>query len=364
MSPEAPRSRRVTLADVGKHCGVHRTTVGLALRNDPSIPEATRERIQAAAKELGYHPDPALASLVAYRHQKAGARFRATIAVISDSDYGVKYWRTHSPVGQEQYLGLTQQAEALGYTLEEYSVGQDRHHCRRVNSILRARGISAAIITGLSNLQDPIELDWPSLSAVSMSYSLSSPAIPRVTTQHRSNASLAIRELIGLGYKRIGFVTTPENERRVDHAWSAGVLSECFHHRNQIEHQAIRMDPETNNAANPALLDWINRERLDVLVSTQQHVLNYLEAEGFDIPGELGFVSLDLSSSRGRISGIDQNGSEIGRETINILSGMQTNNLRGIPRFQHVHLVRGLWHPATTTRAPRKDPPAEDAGPA
>ena len=43
---------RVVLADIAKKAGVHVTTVSLALRNSPRLPEATRTRIRALADQL------------------------------------------------------------------------------------------------------------------------------------------------------------------------------------------------------------------------------------------------------------------------------------------------------------------------
>lgn len=47
-----PGNRRVTLADIAKRAEVHVTTVSLALRNHPRLPEKTRSRIQKLAKEM------------------------------------------------------------------------------------------------------------------------------------------------------------------------------------------------------------------------------------------------------------------------------------------------------------------------
>ena len=43
---------RVVLADIAKKAGVHVTTVSLALRNSPRLPEATRTRIRALAESI------------------------------------------------------------------------------------------------------------------------------------------------------------------------------------------------------------------------------------------------------------------------------------------------------------------------
>ncbi|MER6083914.1 LacI family DNA-binding transcriptional regulator [Streptomyces sp. NPDC001833] len=52
------RSGRVTLTDVAKASGVSRATVSFVLNDDPrqTISTATRERVLAAARELGYVP--------------------------------------------------------------------------------------------------------------------------------------------------------------------------------------------------------------------------------------------------------------------------------------------------------------------
>jgi len=54
----------VTIKDVARLAGVSHTTVSLALRNSPSITEATKKKVLAAAKQLNYHPNHLARSLV------------------------------------------------------------------------------------------------------------------------------------------------------------------------------------------------------------------------------------------------------------------------------------------------------------
>ena len=58
---------RVLMKDVAKEAGVHQTTVSLALRNHPSLPKSTRDRIQELAHSMGYRPDPAISAIAAQR---------------------------------------------------------------------------------------------------------------------------------------------------------------------------------------------------------------------------------------------------------------------------------------------------------
>ena len=60
-------NRQITLRDIAKELGVSHVTVSLALRNHPRISEATRERVQKKAEQMGYHPDPMLSALSHYR---------------------------------------------------------------------------------------------------------------------------------------------------------------------------------------------------------------------------------------------------------------------------------------------------------
>lgn len=46
--------KRVTLADIARHCGVSVNTVSHALHDKPDISEATKEMVREAARELGY----------------------------------------------------------------------------------------------------------------------------------------------------------------------------------------------------------------------------------------------------------------------------------------------------------------------
>ena len=59
------RPRRATSSDVARLAGVSRATVSYVLngRADQSIPEATRDRVLAAAAELAYVPNAASRAL-------------------------------------------------------------------------------------------------------------------------------------------------------------------------------------------------------------------------------------------------------------------------------------------------------------
>lgn len=55
--------KRATIKDIAAQAGVSLGTVHLALNDKPGVSAATRERIQALARELDYHPNAVAASL-------------------------------------------------------------------------------------------------------------------------------------------------------------------------------------------------------------------------------------------------------------------------------------------------------------
>ena len=84
--PESPSAadpasnRSVTLKDIAKALGLSRTTVAMALKNAPKIAECTRQRVQKAAKELGYEPNPMATSLAHFRQRSKTQPIRAALA--------------------------------------------------------------------------------------------------------------------------------------------------------------------------------------------------------------------------------------------------------------------------------------------
>ena len=88
-----------TLKDVAKLANVDVSTVSRALNNTSYVHPDTKERIYAAAKELGYHPNVMAQAL---RQGK-----RHTIGVVVP--------RLHMAIFSEILQGIEQQASELGY---------------------------------------------------------------------------------------------------------------------------------------------------------------------------------------------------------------------------------------------------------
>src|SRR5262249_38940411 len=83
----------ITQREVARRARVSQATVSLALRNHPSLPKKTRERVRALASSLGYRPDPALVALSRYRQKLRTPTFHGSIAFLV-SDVAHVHWKS------------------------------------------------------------------------------------------------------------------------------------------------------------------------------------------------------------------------------------------------------------------------------
>ena len=115
MTSAPLRSRatgRVTLSDVAQAAGVSPITVSRALRGERAVAPDLVERVQAAARSLGYVPDPAARALASQR----SAHVTVLIPMLSNAlfvDVFEAVQRSLRPAGYQTLMGVTH------YNLEE-----------------------------------------------------------------------------------------------------------------------------------------------------------------------------------------------------------------------------------------------------
>ena len=366
------RRKRVTLLDVARKAGVHVTTVSLALRNHPRIPESTRHRLQAMAKQLGYAPDPLLQALATYRGNIMERRNTPTLAYVTnwDTRWGWKKVTAHL----EFFAGAQTKANELGYKLDHFWLHEPGLTQGRLSRMLYTRGINGLIVASHSRqMGDDLTLDWKNFSAVKIDYFPHYPMLHNVTNNQCSIIRLAVRKLMAAGYRRIGFVMHRGWDHAVDHNWTAGFLCE----QQQLDpadripvHLFPALKPverwfNESNASVQAdrefLARWLRKYRPEVVVSKAAYVLPVFERMGLRIPRDLAFVNLFLDQPGGQMAGVRQNHGTVGAVAVEILAGQLQHSKYGVPEFPTTTYVEGTWHDGATCPMPAK-PVAADAG--
>ncbi len=344
---------RVTQTDIARAAGVHNTTVSLALRNSPAIPESTRKRIQALAEEMGYHPDPALRALVAYRRGCAVRDRKETLAYITNADtrWG---WRER-PADELSYAGAMKKAAQHGYQLEHFWLGEPGLTQRRLSSMLFHRGITGALLASHrpdgEMLQD---FDWRRMAAVKIGCFPQVPALHRVTEDHAGSVRLAMKRAVTAGYRRVGLVLPQAWDDAVDQGWSSGYLLE--QNRGPT---AGRLPPlflpllrgdATSGGGRPidesgrkALARWLEVYRPDAILGSFAGLGGVLAELGISVPRDLGFLDLFLTDSDGRVTGMRQSSERVGEIATEMLVSLLQQNLCGEPAVPTTTLVEGVW---------------------
>lgn len=356
LTPNKPMKseRRVTLADVAAKAGVHVTTVSLAIRNSPRLPDETRKRIQNLAREMNYTPDPLMQALVSYRGHVMKRRNPLTLAYVTNwkTCWGWKKVTAHP----QFFAGAEAAARSLGYNLEHFWMREPGLTQERMGNILYSRGINGLIVASHGReMGDALKLDWEKYAAIKIDYFPHEPALHNVTNNQCNIARLAVKKVRAAGYQRIGFVMHRGWDHAVDKMWTTGFLSEQQNLSTNVripthlfpdlhpidlwlseEKSAVVADVES-------LARWLKEYQPDVIISKGSFVLPVLDKLGLSVPRDIAFVDLFLEDFSGKQAGVRQNHEAVGALAIELLTTQIQHNKFGVPEVPTTTFVDGTW---------------------
>ncbi len=338
VHPPAPR--RVSLRDVALAVGVSHVAVSLALRGDARVSASRRVEIRQAAERLGYRPDPMLASLAAYRKARRAAPISATLAWINQWPEPKALRRLRE--FDAYWHGAAEAALRLGYRLEEFVVGRELSP-ERMHAILSARGVRGLLIPPHAHGFSLGDFAWDHYAMVRLGISVPVPAAHTVVADQAGGAVLACARLHALGYRRIGFVSSPRFDRNTAGNFRAGFLRQ----QSDLTPAARRLAPlMLDEAVTPgtvaALRTWLARQRPDAVLTTHPALRTLLTRLGVRVPRDLAVAATSILDGNFP-AGIDQNCREIGAVALRTLAGLIHQNERGIPPRALRILVAGTW---------------------
>ena len=333
--------RRPTIRDIAAKAGYHFTTVSLALRNHPSIPESTREKIKRAAEELDYRPDPVLSALMAYRKTVNPQQFSATLswAVVGETRKG---WREDAR-RVECYEGAASQADKLGYKLDEIWLDEPGLSRERRAEILFTRNINGVVLVAPDSGPAEVDIDVQKLSMVALG-ECAGPRVHCVATDAFRSMQQLTTEIVGRGYIRAGLVIQGRRTPTVTDAWQAGLWLGL---RDAPERE---MAPTlTLPAWEPSAFDsWFEEHMPCVVVTTFPEVFEHLVAKGYRVPEEVAVVSPSLPAAEAHLAGMKENTAEMGAAAIDYVVGLMHRQERGLPVLPKRLMVESAWFAGKT----------------
>ena len=337
---------QVTLREIADRVGCTRSTVSYALRHHPSISAATRKRVQAAAKQLGWKPDTVL-------HRQM-ALVRSTITRDDVPALGVIISRTRDelrrlPTIRRHLEGVTAQAEELGFTVNVINLKEQAMKPRRLANYLKDEGIRGLALMDL-DLQIPREY-WAlatEFATVSVGVDPGHTPVNVAFSDYHSIGRRAINELRLAGFHRPGLVLPRGVEKLLHWGFTAGYHSGIVTlpeaDRLPIFYSA-RQELYIESADYAELLHWIDQYRPDVLLGIDTVCVAACISQS-PRHARLPVYSLDWHPGEGAVGGIDQRPDAIGRAAVNILVAQLSRGEVGLPALPLSVVVREDWVPA------------------
>lgn len=333
-----------TLDHIARASGFSKSTVSLALRQHPRIPEATRRNIEAVAAKLNYRPDPALARIAANRWRRLPALTTIAFITTNHPDGGI--------LDQETIAGARQRAEIHGYRIEHFRF-EDYGSAKRLGEVIYSRGIKGVILGKLCVEGFWEAFPWHNFAAVACDTGFVRAPLPIVMPDHAHAVHRAWAEAWAAGYRRIGMVLFKEYTA-VD--YFDKVSAYLFNQRNLpprdrlgICHFDVREGGD--------LRQWVETERPDVILGFNGYIHYQLGLLGYSMPRDFGFVALMQGETpRSNLTRLKENLALIGQTALDQLDIFLRTNQYGLPRKVSTLMIESQWEPGSTLPGPQSDP--------
>ncbi|MBE3576322.1 MAG: LacI family DNA-binding transcriptional regulator [Limnochordales bacterium] len=274
----------VTIKDIARELGVAHSTVSRAIHDDPRISRETKQRVLEAVARLGYRPNAAARGLVSRRMQAVGL----VIPGVADMFYG------------RIVDGVDRAAYEAGFGLSLYLThGERRRELdalaqvseRRVDGlIVMARRIPKKVLLDLARQDIPLVLLEPQVLGL---------GIDSVRVDNRDGAYKAVRYLLDLGHRRIGFIAGPKGQRESQERWQG--------YRQALAEAGLSYQPElvqpgdyTEAGGASAVQRWLQlppaRRPTAIFASNDRSAIGAvtaLQAAGVPVPQEISVMGYD-----------------------------------------------------------------------
>lgn len=311
------QQRPLTLREVSEASGVSEMTVSRVLRNRGDVSEATRKKVLAAAKELGYVPNKIAGALASQRVNLVG--------VIIPSLSNMVFPQVMTGISEE--LEGTELQPVVGVT--DYLPEKEE---RVLYEMLSWRP-SGVIIAGLEHSEaSRAMLQAAGIPVVEIMDTDGTPVDAMVGISHRRAGRIMAEAIVKAGYRRIGFLGT---KMPLDHR--ARKRFEGF--TQSLAKSGIEIADQEFYSGGSALAK--GREMTEMMLKRTPDLdflyysndmigaggLLYLLEAGIDIPGQIGLAGFNgvelLDGLPRKLATMDACRHEIGRKAAQIIASRQ-----------------------------------------
>ncbi len=338
-----------TLSDVARAAGVSVATASLALRGRGRVGQETAHRIRKVADELGYVPNPLLASLATRRFRSQQSIEGTPLAIL---EFSQNLPRNSAGALSHYSRDMEPFARQLGYSPSIYRLDNNSPTAPLFRELYH-RMVQGVVVVGSMDMDKfGARMPWEHFPVVACARFAHSLPFHTVRPNIFQGIKTVFDQLRARGYKRIGFAlgqhSPPIEDDEARHGAAIALV-------NNYLGKADRIAPYSGSIEDlDGFLRWCKKTQPEVVVGFSEGNYWKLRDAGLAIPQDIGFACLHLDTPEGSkgLSGVYQNRQEIARQTILQLDQLIRNRERGLPALPLHILVPSQWVEGQSLRPP------------
>ena len=310
-----------TVEDVAALAGVSRQTVSNVLNTPDIVRPATRERVQAAIGELGYHPHASARRLRTRQSSTIGIRLAPVVDGISGTVL-------------DRFLhALTEQADARGMRIMLFTANDPADEISCYRRFRDGADVDAFVLTA-TEYDDP-RIEWLARERIPFvafgrpwgAAHLDDPGRLWVDVDGRAGTRAATEHLLGRGLRRIGYLGWPHGSGTGDdrrRGWEEAMVADAGSTPQDLADLATATDEGVPTAR--MAIERLLREGtdLDALVCASDSLalgaMMAVREAGFPHFPIIGFDNTPVAKAVG-LSSVDQRLDEVAAGTLDLLMG-------------------------------------------
>lgn len=272
-----PDRHAVTIYEVAVRAGVSIATVSRALRGSRLVASATRQRVEAVAEELGFHP----------------SRLGRSLAEGQHAANGIVFPDLSGPYYAEVVLGYEEVAAELGRSVLILATHGRPDPAAKVLDLagrvdgmaILGRTVDDGVVARIAGSGLPLVL-------------LARPPVhtaDTITTDNDDSARELVGHLLSHGYRRFAFVGSPDESPDVTGRYAA--FRECLHSVDVPPPQPVESAFNVAEGYAAARRVLTGRPRPDALVCANDEIalgaLEAAEEAGLAVPGDVAVTGWD-----------------------------------------------------------------------
>lgn len=306
-----------TLRSIARLLGLSRTTVSDALRGHARVHPETAERVQAAARAVGYVRNPLRGAVMSVLRKSRHHLGCGQLALVQWSSAEIRL-----PGIQAMIRGIGTRARSFGFATKIHQVSAGLRGLAELERQFHLEEVQGLLLLPAPELPDLSALEWSRYAAVALDPRMPGPHA--VGPDHHAAMARLLRELLARGYQRPGLLVDSACPDARTRSWP-----EVCHAQACLLPQITTVPPLSVPQPDPATVRaWLREQRPDVVLTAVPAVLPWLQSLADPPPG---VVCLDHLRTPAGCAALDLRAEELGSRATDLVIAQLLHGDYGLP---------------------------------